>query len=133
MDIKQIIESDKSIKDMVMESGLSRLNYVTPQHVINLLSFMNKSQYFDDYYASLPVAGKNGTLARRMIKSKAQDNVRAKTGFIGNVRSLSGYIRTGDNELLCFSMIANNFNVPAVLADNIQDLVCTRLANFKRK
>ncbi len=114
-------------------SGLSRLNYVSPQHILTLLNHMYKSPVFEDFYSSLPVAGKNGTLAKRMIRTNAQDNVRAKTGFIGNVRSLSGYMRTGDNELLSFTMIANNFNVPFVLAENIQDLVCTRLANFKRK
>lgn len=114
-------------------SGLSRLNLVTPQHIVRLLEYYSKSHLFEDFYNSLPVAGKDGTLARRMVKTRAQDNVRAKTGFLGNVRSLSGYIRTGDGELLAFSMIANNFNIPVVLADNIQDMVCIRLANFKRK
>jgi D-alanyl-D-alanine carboxypeptidase len=55
-----------------------------------------------------------------MKNTKAAGNVRAKTGFIGNVRSLSGYAYTGDNE-------------PVKLAENIQDLVCIRLANYKRK
>lgn len=118
---------------MVDGSGLSRLNFISPQQMIRLLEYMSKSPLFDDFYNSLPIAGKDGTLARRMIKSRAQENVRAKTGFIGNVRSLAGYMRTGDGELLAFCMIANNFNVPVILADNLQDLVCTRLANFKRK
>jgi D-alanyl-D-alanine carboxypeptidase len=49
------------------------------------------------------------------------------------VRSLSGYAYTGDNEPVAFTLIANNFLVPTKLAENIQDLVCLRLSNFKRK
>ncbi len=114
-------------------SGLSRLNLVTPTQVVNLLRSMYNGDNFTDYYNSLPVAGVDGTLANRMRKARTQNNVRAKTGFIGGVRSLSGYVYTGDRELVAFSMIVNNFTVPSVLADALQDLVCLRLANFKRK
>jgi len=114
-------------------SGLSRLNYVTPMQVVSLLSYMFKSENFIPFFNSLPIAGVDGTLGNRMKNTKAAGNVRAKTGFIGNVRSLSGYAYTGDNEPVAFSVIVNNFNVPVKLAENIQDLVCIRLANFKRK
>jgi len=114
-------------------SGLSRLNYVTPMQVVSLLSYMFKSENFIPFFNSLPIAGVDGTLGNRMKNTKAAGNIRAKTGFIGNVRSLSGYAYTGDNEPVAFSIIVNNFNVPVKLAENIQDLVCVRLANFKRK
>jgi D-alanyl-D-alanine carboxypeptidase/D-alanyl-D-alanine-endopeptidase (penicillin-binding protein 4) len=68
-----------------------------------------------------------------MQNTTAQNNVRAKTGYISHVRSLSGYAFTGDSEPIAFSMIANNFSVPIKLAENIQDLVCLRLTNFRRK
>lgn len=118
---------------MVDGSGLSRLNLVSPAQVVALLAYMFKSEYANEFYASLPIAGVDGSLANRMKKTLAQGNVRAKTGFIGQVRSLSGLVYTGDNEPIAFSFIVNNFTVPIVLADNIQDLVCTRLATFKRK
>lgn len=118
---------------MVDGSGLSRLNLVTPKQIISLLNYMYHNNYYLSFYNSLPIAGVDGSLAGRMKGSKAENNVRAKTGFIGYVRSLSGYVQTGDNELIAFSMIANNFTVPLKLAENIQDLVCNRLANFKRK
>lgn len=114
-------------------SGLSRLNLVTPSQIISLLNYMYKSDYYTQFYNSLPIAGIDGTLANRMRKTRAINNVRAKTGFIGSVRSLSGYVYTGDKEPVAFSIIVNNFTVPLVLAENIQDLVCVRLANFKRK
>jgi len=114
-------------------SGLSRLNIITAKQVVSLLSYIYKSKYFIPFYNSLPIAGIDGTLGNRMQNTLAQDKVRAKTGYLDGVRSLSGYAYTGDNEPVAFSIIVNNFNVPVKLAENIQDLVCLRLANFKRK
>lgn len=114
-------------------SGLSRLNLVTPRQIVTLLGFMYKSKYFIPFFNSLPIAGVDGTLGKRMKNTKAANKVRAKTGYLDEVRSLSGYVYTGDNEPIAFSIIANNFLVPYKLADNLQDLVCIRLANFRRK
>ncbi|MEI7812821.1 MAG: D-alanyl-D-alanine carboxypeptidase/D-alanyl-D-alanine-endopeptidase [Ignavibacteria bacterium] len=114
-------------------SGLSRLNLVTPRQIVALLNYMYKNPVFSAFYQSLPLAGVDGSLALRMTRSKAENNVRAKTGYLGGVRSMCGYVHTADNEPVCFAIIVNNFLVPATLADNIQDLVCLRLANFSRK
>jgi len=119
--------------EIVDGSGLSRLNLISPTQISVLLNYMYKSEVFTYYYNSLPVGGVDGTLANRMRKTRAQNNVRAKTGYINGVRSISGYIFTGDKEPVAFTIIANNFTVPVVLADNLQDLVCIRIANFKRK
>ncbi len=118
---------------MVDGSGLSRLNLVTPKQIVSLLNFMYQNKYYLPFYNSLPIAGIDGSLANRMKNTKAENNVRAKTGYIGSARSLSGYVNTADNEPIAFSIIVNNFTVPLKLAENIQDLVCVRLANLKRK
>lgn len=119
---------------MVDGSGLSHLNMVTPKQVVELLKYMySNKKVYTDFYNSLPIAGIDGTLGKRMKNTTAEKVVRAKTGFISHVRSLSGYAVTGDNEPITFSMIANNFNVPVRLAENIQDLICLRLTNFRRK
>lgn len=117
---------------MVDGSGLSRLNMVTPQQIVTLLRYMRNSPQRDYFYHSLPIAGNDGTLKNRMQRTAAEGNVRAKTGFVGYARALSGYITTADNEELAFSMIANNYSVPTAMANLIQDLVCERLANFTR-
>lgn len=113
-------------------SGLSRLNLITPFQLNSLLRFMYRSKYFNEFYESLPIAGVDGTIANRMKNTRAMNNVRAKTGYINAVRSLSGYVTTTDGEMLTFVMIANNFLVPLKLAENIQDLVCILLSNFTR-
>ncbi|MDP4174719.1 MAG: D-alanyl-D-alanine carboxypeptidase/D-alanyl-D-alanine-endopeptidase [Bacteroidota bacterium] len=114
-------------------SGLSRLNLVTPRQIADLLNYIYRHNIFPTFYQTLPIAGVDGSLALRMTRSKAENNVRAKTGYLGGVRSMCGYVFTADNEPVCFSIIVNNFIVPATLADNLQDLVCLRLANFSRK
>jgi D-alanyl-D-alanine carboxypeptidase/D-alanyl-D-alanine-endopeptidase (penicillin-binding protein 4) len=120
--------------EMFDGSGLSSLNMVTPKQVVELLKFMYTDQtLYPFFYNSLPIAGVDGSLGKRMRNTTAENNVRAKTGWISHVRSLSGYAVTADNEPIAFSMIANNFNVPVKLAENIQDLVCLRITNFRRK
>jgi len=114
-------------------SGLSRLNMVTPGQIVTLLTYMSKHKYWKEFYDSLPIAGVDGSLEGRMKGTQAENNVRAKTGFVQYVRTLSGYVLTKDDEHLVFSLMVNNYTVPTSLANNIQDLVCVRLANFSRK
>lgn len=114
-------------------SGLSPKNFVTPRHIVSLLTYMFKSKQFVDFFNSLPIAGIDGTLGKRMNNSLAKGRIRAKTGYLSTVRSLSGYAFTADEEPVAFSIIVNNFNVPVKLAENLQDLVCLRLASLKRK
>jgi serine-type D-Ala-D-Ala carboxypeptidase/endopeptidase (penicillin-binding protein 4) len=117
---------------MLDGSGLSRYNYVTPNALLTCL----RKIYLDDpaqiFYNALPIAGVDGTLKSRMKESAAENNVRAKTGSISNVRSLSGYVRTRDGEMLVFSILANNFNAPSETANAIQDQAVELLANFMR-
>ena len=119
--------------NIVDGSGLSRLNLVTPHQIVTLLNYMFKNKYFIPFFNSLPIAGVDGTLGKRMKKTKAENNLRAKTGTHIGVSSISGYVYTLDNEPVSFSIIANNYIVPVKIAENIEDLVCLRLANFKRK
>ncbi len=121
---------DPQVINMVDGSGLSRLDMVTPKAVVALLRGMRRHRWGDTFYESLPIAGVDGTLRTRMRNTAAENNVRAKTGFIGHVRSLSGYVRTGDGEELAFSLIANNYTAPTPVANSLQDLVCERLATF---
>jgi D-alanyl-D-alanine carboxypeptidase/D-alanyl-D-alanine-endopeptidase (penicillin-binding protein 4) len=113
-------------------SGLSRMNLVTPMQINNLLRYIYKSKVFNSFYESLPIAGVDGTISKRMKNSRAENNVHAKTGYINSVRSLSGFATTADGEMLSFVMVANNFLVPLSLTENIQDLVCVLLSNFSR-
>jgi D-alanyl-D-alanine carboxypeptidase/D-alanyl-D-alanine-endopeptidase (penicillin-binding protein 4) len=87
----------------------------------------------DAFLATLPIAGKDGTISTRMRATRAEANALAKTGSIANVRALSGYVRTRDGELLAFSILANNFTIPAATVNWIADLAVESLANYTRR
>ena len=116
--------------DMDDGSGLSVLDRASARNFIHLLSFMAKSPMFDAYWHTLPEAGVPNGL-RRMGGSPASGNLRAKTGTIDNVSSLSGYVRATDGERLAFSIISND--VPSTYrAKRIEDAIGIRLASFDR-
>lgn len=115
-------------------SGLSRYNYVTAGALTAILERMYRDdRHREPFVASLPVAGRDGTIASRMRRTRAENNATAKTGSIANVRALSGYVRSRDGEVLVFSMIANDFVIPAPTVTWIADLAVETLANFSRR
>jgi D-alanyl-D-alanine carboxypeptidase/D-alanyl-D-alanine-endopeptidase (penicillin-binding protein 4) len=115
-------------------SGLSRYNYVTARTVSTILERMYKDErHRDAFSATLPIAGKDGSLATRMRRTRAEGNAIAKTGSISNVRTLSGYVRSRDGETIVFSILANDFVIPAATVNWIADLAVEHLANFTRR
>ncbi len=113
-------------------SGLSRQNLISPKYFVTLLSKIYHSALRKPFMNSLAVPGKDGTLERRLTYSLAQSKVKAKTGSMNNVSALTGYVRTRDNEPLSFSIMMVNYTVPISLAQDLQDLICMRLASFSR-
>jgi D-alanyl-D-alanine carboxypeptidase/D-alanyl-D-alanine-endopeptidase (penicillin-binding protein 4) len=115
-------------------SGLSRYNYVSAGAIVAILRHMARDQNLrDSWMQALPVAGRDGTLSTRMRRSPVEGNVMAKTGTIANVRSLSGYVTTRDGELVAFSIIANNFILPAATIDYAAEIAVEFLASFTRR
>jgi D-alanyl-D-alanine carboxypeptidase/D-alanyl-D-alanine-endopeptidase (penicillin-binding protein 4) len=109
-------------------SGLSRHDYVSPEALVRVLDVMRRHPSFAVFYDALPVAGVDGTIARRMRGTAAAGNVRAKTGTLDKARSLSGYVRTDDGRMLIFSLLCNNFTTPVADVTEVQDAIATRLA-----
>jgi len=115
-------------------SGLSRYNYVSAGMITAILERMHQdSRHREPFAATLPIAGKDGTISSRMRRTLAEGNAIAKTGSIANVRSLSGYVRTREGETLVFSILANDFIIPAATVNWIADLAVEMLATFTRK
>ena len=108
-------------------SGLSLYNYVTPELLVRLLAFA----YNDDalrrhLLPALPIAGEDGTLARRLRGTKAQGNVRAKTGTVEGVSTLAGYCTAKDGHILCFAIMNQGIRRTST-GRNFQDRVCRAL------
>src|SRR5229473_2534574 len=89
-------------------SGLSRHDLVTPRAIVTMLSFAQKQSWFATYYASLPVAGVDGTLEDRMKNTPAAGRIHAKTGSVEHVRTLSGFAETASGRRVIFSFLSNN-------------------------
>lgn len=111
-------------------SGLSRMDLVSPETLVRVLDAMRRAPTFALYRDALPVAGFDGTLARRMRGTRADGNVRGKTGTLSNVRSLSGYVTTRDGRVLIFSILCNNYIVPTSFITRVQDSIAVRLARL---
>jgi D-alanyl-D-alanine carboxypeptidase/D-alanyl-D-alanine-endopeptidase (penicillin-binding protein 4) len=88
-------------------SGLSSANLVTPEAVVALLAAMRGRPGWPLFRAALPVAAESGSLRRRFAGTPAASRVRAKTGYIENVYSLSGFLTTLSGRDYAFSVIVN--------------------------
>ena len=115
-------------------SGLSRHNLVSANTIVRILRAMaTDPRHAQAFEATMPIAGKDGTISSRMKATRAENNVKAKTGTLMRVRALSGYMTTADGERLVFSIIANHFTVPNRTVDAAVDAALERLANFTRQ
>lgn len=105
-------------------SGLSLYNYVSAEMEVAFLKYAyNNSNIFTHLYTSLPIAGIDGTLEKRMNKSAAEGNVHAKTGTLSGISSLAGYCTASNDHKLCFAII-NQGIMHNSGAKNFQDKVC---------
>ena len=73
-------------------SGVSHASFVTPQTTHTLLKTILRSPHFPVIWNALPIAGVDGTLARRMLDTPAQGWVRAKTGTLSESYNLAGFV-----------------------------------------
>lgn len=112
-------------------SGLARGGFVQPRQTCHLLRYMRKSPAFRAFYDSLPIAGVDGTIESRMKAANLKGRLRAKTGYIGNVRSLSGYVLDAAGEELVFCFMCNKYTVPTSEVNATQDKAAETLARFR--
>ena len=108
-------------------SGLSLYNYLSAELEVKLLRYA----YLNDNIIahlkqSLPIAGVDGTLKKRMKGSFTCGNVKAKTGTLTGIISLAGYCKAANGHDLCFSII-NNGIMHGSNARSFADKVCTLL------
>jgi D-alanyl-D-alanine carboxypeptidase/D-alanyl-D-alanine-endopeptidase (penicillin-binding protein 4) len=111
-------------------SGLSRYDFLSPETIVHVLAAVRQDTAFHAFYDALPIAGVDGTIENRMRGTAAEGNVHAKTGSIANARSLSGYVTTADGRELVFSLLCNNWTIPARDVLRVQDAIAARLAEL---
>lgn len=99
-------------------SGLTRGNRSSAGGVVRLLMRARHEPGARAFLRSLPVAGRDGTLASRMRGSAAAGRCHAKTGTLTGVSALSGY---------CFNRSGRRY-VFSILMNGVSDSYTARLA-----
>lgn len=95
-------------------SGLSMDDLVTPRALTTLLRYSTTQSWGAVLRASLPVSGVDGTLAGRFPALRGR--LQAKTGTLGQVDTLSGFLTADSGRLLVVSVLANNHPGPGARA-----------------
>jgi D-alanyl-D-alanine carboxypeptidase/D-alanyl-D-alanine-endopeptidase (penicillin-binding protein 4) len=89
-------------------SGMSTYNRVSPRAAVALLRWIDTQPWSAAWYASLPVAGRDGTLRRRLIGTPLEANLTAKTGTLNATNALSGTFRNASGKRFTFAFFAND-------------------------
>lgn len=115
-------------------AGLSRYNLIAPLQLTQLLNYAYRNgKIQSELLDALPIAGKDGTLAWRMPGERKHYRVHAKTGTLGGVTALAGYIFNEQYGVLSFAIIVNGFVGKARPYARIEDKLCEYLANYRGK
>jgi len=113
-------------------AGLSRYNLITPYQMSAVLEYIFKTPNLRDVIIpALPIAGNDGTLARRMSSEAKEKRIRAKTGSITGVSTLAGYVYTRHMGVLTFVIMVNGFvgkRSPYII---LEDRICEFLARYQ--
>ena len=88
-------------------SGLSRSERISPAQLAGLLAASHDGAHGPELLGTLPVAGVDGTLSRRMKGTPAEGRARMKTGTLNNAVGLAGYVPDASGRIWVVVAIVN--------------------------
>jgi D-alanyl-D-alanine carboxypeptidase/D-alanyl-D-alanine-endopeptidase (penicillin-binding protein 4) len=92
-------------------SGLSALNRTSARAVVAAMVYAHRQPWSDTFHESLAIAGdRRGSMRSLFVGTPAAGKLHAKTGYIRNVRTLSGYVPTTSGDTVVFSFLYNGRN-----------------------
>lgn len=94
--------------DLSDGSGMSTYNRMAPRAVAGLLRWASAQPWGAAWRETFPVAGVDGTLARRFQGTTLERRLFAKTGTLNATNALSGYLVARSGRTLTFSFFAND-------------------------
>nr|WP_144555707.1 D-alanyl-D-alanine carboxypeptidase/D-alanyl-D-alanine-endopeptidase [Bacillus sp. X1(2014)] len=131
----ELVKFGVNPKSLVLRdgSGVSHVNLIPANQLTQLLFTVQKEEWFSSYLQSLPVAGapekmEGGTLRNRLKEPLFRGRVKAKTGTISTVSSISGYVKTKSGQTLIFSILLNNL-LEDTKGKKVEDRMLTIIAN----
>ena len=133
--VREFLTKDAGLEEFTQldGSGLTRENRAAPSELVKLLLYMRLHKHGKIFIDSLPTNGdRKGTLKNRMLAPDLKGRIHAKTGHIGGVSSLSGYVESVGGDTYVFSILANaGEQVKLGLADQVEDRLCEILGRHK--
>ena len=113
-------------------SGLSRKNKFRPIDLMKVLKHLkNNFMLSSDYLSSLPIAGVDGTLKKRMRGTAAAGWVRGKTGTLSGVTGIAGYAGRPSGAVYSFVMVYNGRSGGVEKANSLFDQIAAQLVRGK--
>ena len=91
-------------------SGVSPMNRMTPQVMIDLLSVMYRSPLKEDFQSTLAVGGQSGTFKYYFKSGIAAGNIMGKSGTMNGVRNYAGYVKNKYGETIAFCLMMNDYD-----------------------
>jgi serine-type D-Ala-D-Ala carboxypeptidase/endopeptidase (penicillin-binding protein 4) len=107
--------------------GLSPADLITPRAATTLLVYASRQPWGALYRSTLPVGGVDGTLGDR-FQGEMKGRVFAKTGTLGEVNALSGYLTAKSGKTLVFSVLVNDHDPLTNAARVAMDKIVTAIA-----
>jgi D-alanyl-D-alanine carboxypeptidase/D-alanyl-D-alanine-endopeptidase (penicillin-binding protein 4) len=89
-----LTEKNLLFPELVLENGagLSRRERISARHMGQLLLAAYKSPLMPELIASLPLAGVDGTMKKRLISTDVSGRAHIKTGSLEGVKAIAGYV-----------------------------------------
>jgi D-alanyl-D-alanine carboxypeptidase/D-alanyl-D-alanine-endopeptidase (penicillin-binding protein 4) len=134
--VREFLTKDAGLEDFTQAdgSGLTRENRTSPAEMVKLLLYMRLQKHAKVFIDSLPTNGdRRGTLKNRMAAPDLKGRIHAKTGHVGGVSTLSGYVDSAGGDTYVFSILTNapGEQTKMGLADQMEDRLCELLARHK--
>jgi D-alanyl-D-alanine carboxypeptidase/D-alanyl-D-alanine-endopeptidase (penicillin-binding protein 4) len=98
--------------ELVLEngSGLSRLERISARHMNQILVRAWRGANMPDFLASLPIAGVDGTMQKRLTGTVAMGRARFKTGLLDHVKTAAGYVQDVRGRRYAMTIFINHPN-----------------------
>ena len=111
-------------------SGLSRNNRITAAHFCDLLNYMTQSPMADEFFNSLPVAGKSGTISELCKGAAGDGRIYAKSGTMTGIKSYAGYINTLSGKKLAFAFVVNGYSCSQSTVKQQMEILLNQLTQY---
>ena len=119
---------------LVDGSGLSRYNLISADSSVKLLAFMQNHKHYETFFVALPeyeLELEKINWPDRTESGFDANRVRAKSGGMSGVSTISGYLETLDGRQLAFSLLANGFIGPNKPVRELRHEVWNTLVQFR--